>query len=388
MAIVWIFLLFGFTVVAWVLGFKSSFQKNKQNIPRDYLIGLNCLLNDETDKAVEIFIKMLELDSKTVETHFAVAKLFRKRGEIDSAIRIHQNLIARPQMDKFYREQAMYELGEDYKSIGLLDRAEQILTRLIKNTSHTKQALKTLLDLYQQAKDWQQAINTAEQLELVTKENMQPVIAQYYCELADIAYMRQQNDTAHDLLLRALRCDKSCVRASILQAKVFISQEDYKHSIRSLKKIKKQNPNFLSESIDLLACCYEKIGTEEKLVQYLKKIVDEHPEVPVVLILAERIRQHKGEKVALKFVAGYVRQYPSLYGLSILIDLYLATVEGSVKDDLVIVQNLMKKLLSSKPEYLCHSCGFSGKTLHWQCPGCRHWNSILPVHVTEAAEAV
>src|SRR3990167_1568411 len=173
--------LIGFAV-AWLLGYRMRPKEEsvrKINLPRDYLIGLNFLLNEETDKAVDIFIKMLEVDRDTVETHLAVGKLFRRRGEVDRAIRIHQNLIARPQLEPTYREQSLFELGQDYLSAGMLDRAERVFLELVNTKSHSAQALRTLLDIYQQEKDWEHAVKTAAQYESVTKQNMQLVVAHY-----------------------------------------------------------------------------------------------------------------------------------------------------------------------------------------------------------------
>src|SRR3990167_2303385 len=279
---------------AWYTGTRMRTQDeeppHKNLLPRDYLTGLNFLLNDETDKAVDIFVKMLEVDSETVETHLAVGKLFRKRGEVDRAIRIHQNLIARPQLDKIYREQSLFELGQDYLSAGMLDRAERVFLELIQAKSHSARALQMLIDIYQQEKDWENAIKVANQYETVTRQNMQAVIAHYYCELADIAYLKEDFDLAREQLSHAFAADPSCVRASLLQAKVCIGEEDYKSAIRFLKKIKDQNPDYLSEAIDMLACCYEKNQQKEELLAYLNELVEEHPNVPIVLILAEKIR--------------------------------------------------------------------------------------------------
>lgn len=378
--------------IAWWLGYRArpaqpAQPPRKSKIPRDYLIGLNFLLNEETDKAVDIFIKMLEVDSDTVETHLAVGKLFRRRGEVDRAIRIHQNLIARPQLEPIYREQSLYELGQDYLSAGMLDRAERIFLELVNQKSHEPEALQTLIDIYQQGKDWDNAIQMAYKYEAVTKQSMQATIAQYYCELADVAQNKKQDEKALNYLDKALSADKSCVRASLSQAKILMQQEEYKTALRSLKKIKDQNPEYLAEAIELLASCYEKLGDEDGLVLYLKQLLDEHPRVPVVLILAERIRMRKGDKIAANFVADYVRRYPSLRGLSIFINLYISNAEGRAKEDLHILQNLMKNLLNNKPDYQCNSCGFSGKTLHWQCPGCKEWSSMTPVQGIEEAVA-
>lgn len=369
--------------IAWYLGYRARPKvkaSRKVTLPRDYLLGLNCLLNEETNKAVDIFIKMLEVDSDTVETHLAVGKLFRRRGEVDRAIRIHQNLIARPQLEKLHREQCLLALGQDYLSAGMLDRAERIFQDLINTKSHSAQALRSLIDIYQQEKAWEKAIDAATKYEMVTKQNMQSIIAQHYCELGEFAFNKKNYETAKLQLEKAITADHTCVRASLLLAKVNMALADYKTALANLKNIKDQNPDYLSEAIDLLASCYEKLNREDELVVYLKGLLDEHPRVPVVLILAERIRQWKGDKVAAHFVADYVRRYPSLRGLSLFINLYISSAEGRAKEDLQILQNLMKKVLSHKPEYQCNSCGFSGKTLHWQCPGCKKWNTIAPIH--------
>jgi lipopolysaccharide assembly protein B len=386
MKIVWLLLFLICIGIAWLLGYRARPKEEpprKINLPRDYLIGLNFLLNEETDKAVDIFIKMLEVDSDTVETHLAVGKLFRRRGEVDRAIRIHQNLIARPQLERVYREQSLFELGQDYLSAGMLDRAERIFLELVSAKSHSAQALKTLLDIYQQEKDWENAVQTAVKYETVTRQSMQPVIAHYHCELAETAFAKGQHDKATDYLDKATEADRSCVRASLLHAKVHMEHGDYKQALRYLKKVKEQNPDYLSEAIELLASCYEKLNAEEKLVVYLKQLLDEYPRVPVVLILAERIRKRKGDKVAASFVADYVRRYPSLRGLHVFINIYISNAEGRAKEDLHILQNLMKKILADKPNYQCTSCGFSGKSLHWQCPGCKQWSTILPSHSLE-----
>lgn len=386
MSLWWFTLILIALFCAWCLGYQSRGKTTvvqKVNLPRDYLVGLNFLLNEEPDKAVDIFIKMLEVDSETVETHLAVAKLFRRRGEVDRAIRIHQNLIARPQLDKTYREQSLFELGQDYLSVGVLDRAERIFLEVVAIKEYAIAALRALLDIYQQEKAWENAIQTASKLAAATRQNMQPVIAHYYCELAETAQTKGLHEQAHQYLKQALDADSQCVRASLLLANVDMDKGEYKSALRNLKRIKDQDPNYLSEAIDALASCYEKLNEEEKLVKYLMRVLDEYPKIPIVLILSERIRQWKGDKVAANFVADYIRRYPSLSGLHLFINLYISNAEGRAKEDLLILHGLTNKLLADKPEYQCVSCGFSGKSLHWQCPGCKSWSSVKPVHSLE-----
>jgi lipopolysaccharide biosynthesis regulator YciM len=246
----WWFLLFLTALsIAWYLGYRSRDVEalgQKFNIPRDYLVGLNFLLNEEPDKAVDVFIKMLEVDSSTVETHLAVGKLFRRRGEVDRAIRIHQNLIARPQLEKNCREQSLYELGQDYMSAGMLDRAERIFLEVVSIREYAVVALRALLDIYQQEKSWENAIQTANKLGAATRQDMQPVVAHYYCELADNAIAKNQSAEAQHFLKKALDADNLCVRASLMLANVDMEKGEYKSALKNLKRIKDQDANYLS----------------------------------------------------------------------------------------------------------------------------------------------
>ncbi len=359
------------------------FIQQKINLPQNYLLGLNFLLNEEPDKAVDVFIKMLEVDSNMVETHLAVGNLFRRRGEVDRAIRIHQNLIARSQLDQAYREQSLYELGQDYLYAGMLDRAERIFLEMVNSKEHAENALTALLDIYQQEKMWEKAIQMAYKLENISKKNMHAVIAHYYCELAEEKKLKKQNGQAQLYLSQALDVDHQCARASLLQAELEISANDYQSALKTLKRIKNQNPQYLSEAIEAIAHCYEKLNEEEKLVTYLMQILEEYPRGTIVMKLSEYIRKLKGEKIAANFVADYVRRYPSLGGINLFINLYLSSTEGRARQDLLILQSLMKKLLADKPDYQCVSCGFSGKAMHWHCPGCKQWNSIKPIYALE-----
>jgi len=376
-------LFFGALIAAWYLGYHTREKPHAKRLPRDYLVGLNFLLNEEPDKAVDVFIKMLEVDSDTVETHLAVGKLFRRRGEVDRAIRIHQNLIARPQLDKKYREQALFELGQDYLSAGVLDRAERIFLEVLDVKEYSIPALKALLDIYQQEKDWEHAIQIATKLETASKMNMKPVIAHYYCEIAKKFYEQEKHIDAYQFIKKALDIDEKCVRASLLHASVEMRQREYKKALGILHRIKDQDSNYISESIEMLATCYEALSQEEKLIDYLMDILEKYPRVPVMLILSEHLRRWQGDKAASNYIGDYVRRYPSVFGLHSYINLYVSNTEGRAREDLLILQNLTKKLLTDKPGYQCVSCGFSGKSLHWQCPGCKHWSSTKPIHVLE-----
>ncbi|MGB0713705.1 MAG: tetratricopeptide repeat protein, partial [Gammaproteobacteria bacterium] len=176
-------------VVGWVIGRRGGTTRPKGDeacFDTRYFQGLNYVLNEQPDKAIEVFIKMVEVDSDTVETHFALGSLFRRRGEVDRAIRLHQNLIARPNLDRGQRAQALLELGRDYMLAGLFDRAENLFRELVDARFHIRQAYENLVAIYEQEKDWDNAIKAARNLEGRVPRDMRPVIAQFHCEKADI----------------------------------------------------------------------------------------------------------------------------------------------------------------------------------------------------------
>lgn len=368
----------------WMLGRTSKPQlTSSKAISRDYLIGLNYLLNEQPDKAVDIFIKMLEVDSETVETHLALGNLFRRRGEVERAIRIHQNLIARPHLDKSQRTQALLALGRDYMLAGVLDRAERLFHEVYETGEYSAESLRFLLDIYQQEKDWEQAILIAQKLEVCSNQSKQTDIAHYYCELAIDARVKVSSDSAFRNLKRALSVDKACVRACLLQGEWEQEAGNYKAAIRAYKRVKEQDPDFLSEIIHPLVECYQKLGNEEELIAYLQECLREHPRISIVLVLSERLQHWHGDKVAEEFVASQLKQRPSLRGLKRLIDLQMNLTQGNTRQKLHVLNNLTDQLLEDKPVYRCGHCGFAGKVLHWLCPSCKLWNTVKPIHGLE-----
>jgi len=366
----------------WWLG-RSSTQRYEArsdlNLSSHYLKGLNYLLNEQPDKAIEVFIRVLEVDNETVETHLALGNLFRRRGETDRAIRIHQNLIARPTLNRAQRTQALLELGQDYMRAGLLDRAESLFHELIELDEHVLPALRQLIDIYQQEKDWDKAITTAQKLAAVTGQAENHVLAQYHCELAEQAYARGDRETAERMLKHALDEDAECARASLLQGDVALTAGDYAAAITAFKRVEKQDPEYLSEVLEPLTACYRALGQHEQLIEYLRQVHARHGGVMLMLTLAELLSTQHGNKEAIDFISRQLRSSPSLRGLEQLIGLKLAAMQGEAREDMLLLHELTSQLRNGHPAYSCSHCGFSGKALHWQCPGCKQWNTIKPV---------
>lgn len=381
----WLLLLPIAAGAGWLTATKHTFlsedtDKPAAFLPQDYLKGLNYLLNEEPDKALDVFIKMVEVDSETIETHLALGNLFRRRGEVERATRIHQNLIARPHLSKPYRMQALFALSNDYFSAGMLDRAERLFLELVEQGAYVNKSLDRLLDIYQQEKAWKSAIEIAQKM----RTDMRIPMAHYYCELAEEAIKNEQITEAVRCLKKALSMDRNCVRSSLILAGIEMKLGHYKQAIRSLKQIYFQNPDFFSEAILPLAEAYRELGKEKEMAIYLRSVLERFPKMPIAILLSERIRQWKGDKVAADFVGDYVRKHPSIVGLHHLVKMYLPiTEEEKAKKDLRILFSLTEKLIAKAPLYQCVYCGFSCKTLHWQCPGCKHWGSTKPTYALQ-----
>ncbi|MCL5261246.1 MAG: lipopolysaccharide assembly protein LapB [Gammaproteobacteria bacterium] len=373
-------------VSGWIAGYyqqkKSTSERGLDLIPHDYFVGLNYLINEQPDKAVDIFIKMLEVNSDTVETHLALGSLFRKRGEVDRAIRVHQNLIARPQLEKKQRVQALSELAQDYLRAGVLDRAERILLELIEMNEEVNSSYSHLLHIYQLQKDWQQAITVASKLE-EKFSGATTQLAYYYCELAEQARAQNNITETEAYLKKAFAYDKKCVRASLLAGKTAFETGDIKRAIRYYKQVCEQDSDYISETISPLADCYLRLDQEKEFIDYLENCFAATPRISLVLALADNVQKQNGDFAAIEFIAKHIHRCLSMRGLERLITLYLNNVDAETQSKLFLLQQFIGKLLEHKPLYRCLHCGFSGKQLYWFCPSCKRWGSIKPIHGLE-----
>jgi len=356
---------------------------SKGGLSTDYFSGLNFLLNEQPDKAIDVFIKMLEVNTDTVETYLALGNLFRRRGESDRAIRIHQNLIARPTLNKDQRTQALFELGKDYMRAGFLGRAENIFLELVDDKNHRELALKNLLDIYQQEKDWNKAMATARKLESVSSQKMIVEIAQYCCELAEISIKSADFKGAMKLLKRALGHDKNCARASLLIGQIEKRNGNYKAALRALKQVEQQDASYLSEALEPMVECHQALGKIDEMAEYLNYVLRQYSGLTPIIELSEVTRLQKDEKAAADQILQSLKHKPSISGLNQLLKLNLINAEGKVHEQLSMVKDITGRLVEDSPVYRCKNCGFRGKKLHWQCPTCRHWCTVKTIQSEE-----
>jgi lipopolysaccharide biosynthesis regulator YciM len=389
-------LLFSAVGIGWLLGRRSvSAAANKADSSRDYYQGLNYLLDGRPDGTADSFIDGLEVNSETLETHLSMGNLLRKRGEVDRAIRVHQNLLGRPSLPRSQVHLAHLELARDYISAGLLDRAEGLLLALVDESAEQRVvACRHLLEIYQSEREWQRAIDVAESMLPKKKlllgsslsegqgqggQQVGVALPHYYCELAEEKILAGEVQIARSLLDKALVWDKQCVRASLMLGEVEYKVGHYPQAIKALRRVKRQDPDYLPETVVLLRQCYQQIDDEKSLKIYLEECFGSDPSPNLLLAVAEDICETGGKESAAEFLSGQLADQPSLRGLAKLINLQLDFTDGPGRDNLGLLQVLVNRLISERPIYRCGHCGFSGRQLHWFCPGCKYWGTLKSI---------
>ncbi len=371
----------------WLVGHYGKRRRESaaaaDDLRSNYFKGINYLLNEQPDKAIEAFIKVLEVDSETVETHLALGNLYRRRGEVDRAIRIHQNLIARPNLESEQRSEALLELGHDYLSAGLLDRAENLLQELADSGDYRVQALRQLIDIYEQEKDWHRAIDSARLLEKATGNHLGPVIAHYQCELAERFRESENMDAALEMLKSALATHDRCVRASILEGDVLTDRDEHERAIRAYQRVEEQDADYVPETIDRIQFCYRALNQPAEMDSYLNGLMARYGWITPMLALADLKREREGPEAAIEFISEQLRRRTSVRGLDRLLQLELEQADAENGAHVSILKDLTGELLADRPVYKCLHCGFPARLLHWQCPSCKHWNTIKPIQGVE-----
>ncbi len=347
---------------------------------RNYFRGLNFLLNEQPDKAIEVFLQIAEVDNHTVETHLALGSLFRRRGEADRAIRLHQNLIARPNLTADQKSVALLELGEDYMRAGLLDRAEVLFTDLLTVDAYAEPALRQLISISQKERDWYRAIEHARRLEKISGESQGRLIAHFLSEIAAMACQKNDTATAENLIREAIQSDRRAVRPWLIEGHLAMQREDWRLAATAFEQALENDVDFVPEALPQIILCLEKLQEPDRIRSYLERLSDRYPGVSPVLALARRIEDEDGVAAASQYLSKRLRQRPSVRGLAALVELQIQLSEGEAREQLLILRELFRQLIADQAVYRCNHCGFGARSHFWQCPGCKNWGSIKPVH--------
>jgi lipopolysaccharide biosynthesis regulator YciM len=366
----------------WYVGRRDRRNGSSINLPSAYFQGLNFLLNEQPDKAIEVFLKMLEVDSETVEMHLALGNLFRRRGEIERATRIHQNLIARPNLEEHQRLQALFQLAQDYLRAGLLDRAESLLMELTGVPAHAESALRLLKDIYEQESEWQKAVDTLQHLERIQGGDKRATIAQYFCEMADERLIEGAVGEGEAYVDRALDTDEDCARARIQQGLIHYEAKRYREARKAWSRIRDEDIWCLTSILDKIILCYQVLEDQAGLDILLNRILERTTNPHVLISRVNELERVQGRAAALSFLEGWLVQHPSVAGLARLMELERSSDEddGTITNHRTRpVRTLLNNLMDTEGTYRCRQCGFTGRTLYWHCPGCKSWNSQQPL---------
>ncbi|MDY4372448.1 lipopolysaccharide assembly protein LapB [Pectobacterium carotovorum] len=367
----------------WYMGRRSAQQDKEQEsnrLSREYVTGVNFLLSNQQDKAVELFLDMLKDDSNTFEAHLTLGNLFRSRGEVDRAIRIHQALTESASLTFEQRLLAVQQLGRDYMAAGLYDRAEESFNQLVDEEDFRRSALQQLLQIYQATSDWPTAIDVAEKLVKMGKDQLRVDIAHFYCELALLAMGSDDLDKALTLLKKGATADSQCARASIMMGRIYMAQQDYSRAVEALRQVLDQDKELVSETLPMLQECYQHLDKPLDWANFLRRCVEENTGATAELMLVDILEREEGAEVAQAYINRQLQRHPTMRVFHRLMDFHLHEAEdGRTKENLQGLRDMVGEQIRTKPRYSCRKCGFTSQSLYWQCPSCRTWASIKPI---------
>ena len=368
-------------LAGWVIGRRGGERHSTSQVSKlstTYFRGLNYLLNEQPDKAIELFLHIADLDKDTFETQVALGHLFRRRGEVDRAIRLHQALVQRPDLNDSQKVQALLALGEDYMRSGLLDRAETVFSDLAQIDQRAPQALRHLIGIYQAERDWGKAIENASRFEAATGEPMGKLIAQFECELADRQRAAGEVDAARASIARAYAADSTSVRAGISEGRLEAEAGNPAGAVRAFERAARHDPDYLPVILPALLESYDKVGERTGARAFLGEMSEHYRGISPVLALTKMVEAEEGVGAARRYLGQQLKDRPSVRGEAALIDLTLAE-KADAEATLHDLKHITDQLLVRNPSYRCNRCGFGARSHHWQCPSCKEWGTVKPL---------
>ncbi|MDO5053891.1 MAG: lipopolysaccharide assembly protein LapB [Pasteurella oralis] len=374
----------------WYMGHRSA-KKDQEDmtnkLSRDYVTGVNFLLSNQPDKAVDLFLDILqkqeaenEIDSASqFEAELTLGNLYRSRGEVDRALRIHQALDRSPDYTFEQKLLAKQQLAKDFMAVGFYDRAETLYIMLVDEPDFAENALQQLAVVYQKTKEWKKAINVAEKLAKISPQQNNIELAQYYCEYAQ-SLSSEHKQKPRVLLESALKVAPNCVRASILLGESLVQEKQYQQAVGVLENVLEQNPAYVGEVLGLLKDCYHKLNQLESFELFLIKASRITKNSAVELALSDLIEEMDGKIAAQAKLYQQLNQHPTTFLFHRFIQYQITDAEeGRGKESLVLLHKMVGERIRQNFDYRCANCGYQTHKLVWCCPSCRHWESIKPI---------
>ena len=371
----------------WFMGRNSIKQKDQsatQDLSIKYSTGLNYLLSNQQDKAIDYLIEALKVEDDTVEAHFAMANLFRRRGELDRALKVHEHLVRHGNLPTKAKQQAIFELAKDFLSAGLYDRAEKMFTSLLKTKEYGLKSHKSLMQIYQSTKDWQQGIALKKSIVKTKDKTLLHELANFYCELATEAKGKGEFIQVLELLENALSFDPNSCRANWLMASVYEDNQQFEEACKCYQDIYEQDKDFFPDVIEKMHQCYKQINAESEFFDFIRKVYDETGGASALIKYLEFVTKKYDQHKANEFLLSALKRRPTIKGFKHFIKLQLADSPSKEQgESLDVIKQLISAYINMRPRYSCRTCGFNSSTHYWACPSCHDWEQLKPVRGLE-----
>ena len=380
---IWLFLLvLAAIIIGWLLGRWQPFKKTREQSRADqfsehYARGLNYLLADDSDNAIKIFTDLIEVNKDTIEIHIALGNLFRSKGEVDRAIKVHQNLLARPNLTRRQRHMAIAELASDYLKAGLLDRAEKLYREMIELDADTRHAYRRLLDLYITEKSWGEAVECARVLYEKGETEAAVTYSQCLCEIACEAIQAGNRRLARKSLDRALTIDPACVRAALLLIRLHMESDDTPAARKIFQRLTRESPDYMPLYIEPARQIY--LGRQSSVYRdFLQNQYRQHPSTRLAIALLEHYVRNDEIEKAREFLSDILHKSPSFEAFEFALR-FLKSNPEQLGETWETMSSFLKSVQDKKTEYVCSRCGYESHAIQWLCPSCRNWASMKPV---------
>jgi lipopolysaccharide biosynthesis regulator YciM len=348
-------------------------------LPAAYFKGLNFLITNQQDKAIEAFTEAVQANTDSLELHFALGSLFRKRGEVDRAIHLHLHLLEKKQLEPQQKLAVTAELAQDYLKAGLFDRAEELFESL-DDDRYRQPALRALLEIYVREREWERAIKAATELERISGVPFRIEIANYYCEMAVKSKLANDTHTARFELDQALNANKNCVRANVLLGDIEAEANDYKAAISVWKRIEFQKPEYLGLIAPKLLASFRALHQTDEGLNLLQTYLQTYQLNSLLTVLYEATLVEQGAENAAKLARNELIKMPSLNTLDLLLQARTILENNQPQNgnlqDTQLMQQAVRHAIGNKTAYHCEQCGFKAKYHHWQCPACNAWEAL------------
>jgi lipopolysaccharide biosynthesis regulator YciM len=344
----------------------------------DYVRGLKFLLKEQPDRALEALTGAAELDEDTIETHFALGQLFRRRGEVERAIRVHRDLIERPNLKRDAREQAQFELAQDYLSAGLFDRAEALLTEIRDSPKIGLEALRKLIRLSELTREWERAIDLHRELEKRDRAaGISGTVSHYFCELAEQARQGGDLGRASAWLDRAALGRPESVRVLLSRAAVAADGGDESTALGCFRRVAEREPSLLVEVLPRLSAFCRASDCENRFAEFLHELLEHDSQAGRAVAFATMLDPAITDKRALECLWEFVSTDATLQAL-VGGDRLRGPLDDERREVLVRVRGALRAMAINGRTYRCLECGYTSASMQWQCPGCAAWDTVRP----------